>query len=356
MFIKSLIALTLSTQPTITKATDDFTILNVKSSNPANIRIDLKVDNPDKTRPVKTRNGTFQSQVDFSKFQITENGYPLSTSEGGKAIIGGCLECSVNVIHLTLDYSGSVRTQHNQLMNSARNFLNSITKSSGRNFVRLSLFAGDKGLYNFKGFENYYFDPGTLYNKLLTSSCADFTLNGAQGGLNLCNSDSATRLNRAIVTNISALEDSKAHFKTISPNVNYTSIIFSDGMGRDLDVDMSTVQKNIEKFKNADGLFYVVALKSDEENRTYFENLAPTKMFDLKRISKLSDSLISVYDEMQAKLPLYFTIKICSAVRGGMSVIGIESKNYNVPYSPNDVDATNFTGGCDVNNASQWKF
>jgi hypothetical protein len=218
------------------------------------------------------------------------------------------------------------------------------------------LFAGDKGLFNFKGFNNYYFDPETLYNKLTSSTCNDFTLNGAQGAMNLCNSDSATRLNRAIITNIEDLESSRTHFKTMSENVNYTSIIFSDGMGRDLDVDPFTVQEKIEKFKKTGGLFYAVALKSDEENRKYFENLAPTKMFDLKKVSKLSESLVSVYDEMQAKLPLYFTIKICSAVRGGISTVRMTSKKYNIPEASFDIDAVNFTGGCDVNNAGQWKF
>jgi hypothetical protein len=356
MLLKSVLALTLSAQPILSHATDDFTVLNVSSSNPANIRIDLKVDNPLKTRPVKTRSGSFESQIDFSKIKITENNYPLSTSEGGKAIIGGCTECSVNVIHLTLDYSGSVRSQQNHLMNAARAFSNSVSKSTGRTFIRFSLFAGDKGLYNFKGSNNYYYDPDTLYKKLTTSSCSDFTLDGAQGSLTLCNSDSATRLNRAIVTNIEGLEASKAHFKSMSQNINYTSIIFSDGMGRDLDVDPITVKEKIADFKKSGGLFYAVALKSDEENKSYFINLSPTKIFSLKNVSKLSESLISVYDEMQAKLPLYFTIKICSATRGGFSTLRMTSNKFNMPKSSYEVDAIDFTGGCDMNNANQWKF
>jgi hypothetical protein len=353
---KLVLALAFASQAMSTMAADDFTILNVKASSPANIRIDLKVDNPVKTKTVKTRNGTWESKIDFRKLKITENNYPLSSSEGGKAIIGGCTECSVNVIHLTLDYSGSVRSQHDNLINSARSFVNSISKSSGKTFVRVSLFAGDKGLYNFKGFKNYYFDPETLNSKLYHSTCNDFSLNGDMGGLSLCNADSATRLNRAIFSNINDLEESKSHFSEKSKNVNYTSIVFSDGMGRDLDVPKETVKAKIDSFKKLGGLFYVVAVNSDEENRAYFENLGPTKKFALKKVSKLSESLVNVYDEMQSKIPLYFTIKICSAVRGGTSTIAMTSKKYNVPKTTYDVDATDFTGGCDVGNPNQWKF
>ncbi|MBA2406064.1 MAG: hypothetical protein H0V66_14910 [Bdellovibrionales bacterium] len=356
MILKYLLALILAGQPLVSKAADDFTFLNIKSSSPANIRIDFKVDNPDKTRAVKTKHGTFESRLDFKKIKISENNFPLSNSEGGKAIIGGCTECSVNVIHLTLDYSGSVRGQQDNLINSALSFLSSISKSSGKKFVRISLFAGDKGLFNFRGFKNYYFDPATLSKKLSSSSCNDFSLNGDNNGLSLCNADSATRLNRAIVSNITELEESKKHFVAQSPNANYTSIVFSDGMGRDLDVGIDTVVNKIESFKNDGGLFYVVALKSDEKNKKYFEDLGPSKIFTLKKISNLSESLVNVFDEMQANLPLFFTIKICSAVRGGISTLGITSKEYHVPVTTQDIDATDFTGGCDVNNNDQWKF
>ena len=356
MILRTIIALTLFSQTMPVNASDDFKILRVTSSNPANIRIDFKVDNPtNKVRPIRMGE-YFIETMDVEKIKITENNLPLSLSEGGMAQIGGCTECSINLIHLTFDYSGSVRSQHDNLINSARNFLNNIMGSSGRTLVRLSLFAGDKALYAFKGRYNDYLKPADLLDKLLTSSCSEFTLDGSNISSNLCESDTATRLNRSILNNIESLNSAKEYFSKQTRNINSASIIFTDGMGRDLDVNASTVAGEIDSLKKSGGLFYVVAVKSDEQNKKFFKKLNPSKKFELRNMSKLSNTLVKVFDEMHARLPYYFTLKICSAVRGGVSSLGLSSRKYKIPKASFDIDATDFSGGCDMKNSSQWRF
>lgn len=336
-------------------AKDDFSVVGVRSSNPANIKIDLRIDNAtDKTRPSSFGNQFMLVPLDIRKIMITENGSVLSNSEGSKAAAVQCTSCSSNFIHMTLDYSGSVRGQHYKLVNAADKFLEKLKGTSGNTYIRLSFFAGDRLLFNPIGKKNWYYSPSELQEILY--SCENFTLNGEKSGTSLCNSDTATRLNTAIMNNINDLEIAKNEFFQNYANASYTSVIFSDGKNRDAGVEDITVKDRIASFKASGGNVYAVTMTSDENDTAYFNNLNPTKIFRFKKIEKFADKLVDVFEDLNNKLPVFYSLRICSAVRGGANNLALSSKKYKIPKFQAVLDATNFSGGCDVEKNSQWRF
>lgn len=334
-------------------AQDNFKVLEVKASNPANIKVNFRVDNPtSKTRPGLSG----KSPLNIDKILIQENNTPISRAEGSKAAFVTCASCSTNIVHMSLDYSDSVRDQYYTLVNSALDFLNKMSLASGQTFVRVSFFAGDRQLYNPKGYVNYYFDLETMKDILQKYTCKDFTLNGDKGGVNLCDSDNSTRLNSAVVNNIEALEAVKPQFDKQFPNPSYTSILISDGKNFDDGVSMDSVASTVRTFREKQGRVFAVSMTSKESDVNYFPRIQPDKIYKFKNISKLSSKLVELFEDLNNALPVYYSLRICSARRGGIVNLNISSKTYNMQTSISQVDATNFQGGCSIENENQWKF
>jgi hypothetical protein len=329
---------------------EKFEVLSTRVAEPANIKVDFVVRKPSKNiRPVQLTEDLYLSQIDLRKFKITEDGDPLSLSEGGRAGVESCKSCSLNAVHLSLDYSGSVRDQFDNLIQHSANFVRKLKSVPGETKVRISFFAGDKTLYNPKGYP-IYLNAETMANWLPTASCRDFS---DDYGRSLCDADTATRLNTAIVENIRNLD---VVFEGRPEHVTKSSIIFTDGRGRDKSITTQEVFAKVDEFKKKGGLFYTVLLESDEDNNKFFKEIAPTKQFKLKKISQLSEKLVDVLDDVQGQTPLFFTLKVCSAVRGGPTSMKISSRAYGVDEIVINYDTTNFGGGCDLNNRNQWKF
>ena len=325
----------------------------LRSSAPNNIQIDFQIIN-------KPKNASL-SDLNMNKITIYENDVPLSSMEGQLASVVEC-QCSVNIIHLTVDYSGSVRRSFVQVMAGVHNFVLKLNQSKQKTLIRISFFAGDSGLYNLKGYNNYYFTPeSALENITSNPDCRKFTLNGDVTGKNLCASDNATRLNTAFLLNLNQLNSMKEYTEKNSKdyqNPNFASIIFTDGRNTDLGVSTDEVASRIAEFKKSTGKIYTVSLDSKEFNAAYFSKVQPTKQVKFKKLHKFSNALTDAFDDFQNSLPAYYTLRICSASRGGLSQVSVESNAYKIPkFTFHElVDSTSFTGECDLTNESQWKF
>ena len=334
-------------------AQDEFKVLEIKASNPANIKVNFRVDNPtSKTRP----NLSGVSPLKINKILIKENNTPISTAEGSKAAFVTCSSCSTNIIHMSLDYSDSVRDQYYTLVNSALDFINKMSIAPGTTYVRVSFFAGDNKLYNPKGYQNWYFDLATMKDILQSYTCNDFTLDGAKSGTTLCNSDNSTRLNSAVLDNIAALEAAKIDFDKKFANPSYTSVIISDGKNFDDGVSIDTVTNSVRSFREKQGRVFAVAMNSKESDVNYFNRIQPDKIYKFKNLSKLSGKLVEVFEDLNNALPVYYSLRICSARRGGLVNLNISSKSYNLQTTLSQIDATNFKGGCNIENDNQWNF
>lgn len=343
-------AISLAILPVMFIGCEKFEVLSTRVAEPANIKVDFIVRKPSKSiRPVQLTEDLYLSQINLEKFKIIEDGDPLSLSEGGRAGVESCKSCSLNAVHLSLDYSGSVRNQFDNLIKHSANFVNKLKSAPGDTRVRISFFAGDANLYNPKGYP-IYLSADLLANWLPTASCRDFT---DDYGRSLCDADTATRLNTAILENIRSVD---AVFEGRPEHVTKSSIIFTDGRGRDKSVSTQEVSAKVDDFKKKGGLFYTVLLESDEDNSKFFKEIAPSKQFKLKKISQLSEKLLDVLDEVQGQTPLFFTLKVCSAVRGGPTSMKISSRAYGIDEVVINYDTTNFSGGCDLNDRDQWKF
>lgn len=328
----------------------EFEVLSSRTSYPANVKIDFKVNKPTKDiRPVRLTEDLYLDQIDLRKISITEDGYKLSMSEGGSASVTSCNDCSLNFTHLTFDYSGSVRNQFEVMKNSAINFIRTLDPKTS--LVAMSFFAGEAGLYNLRGIEVFYQVTPGLLKRIENSTCADYLLN-SDTSRNLCQADTATRLNTAILNNIAFVENADHPGKS----VYRTSVIFTDGRGRDKGVTDEQVKASVAKFKSKGGLFYTVTMKSDEADRKFFESIEPTKNFKMTKVHQLSERLADVLDDVKSLTPLFFTLKICSATRGaGKAVLNVSSKKYDIEASTS-YDTTDFGGGCDLKDPNQWRF
>ena len=324
----------------------------LRSSSPNNVQIDFQIIN-------KPKNITLNN-LNMNKITIYENDVPLSTLEGQMASVVEC-QCSVNIVHLTVDYSGSVRRSFEQVMAGVHNFVLKLYRSKQKTLIRISFFAGDEGLYNPTGYNNYYFTPDSALDYTHNPDCRRFTLNGDKNGKTLCDSDNATRLNTAFLTNLNHLNWMKGYVKDRPeqfPNPNFVSIIFTDGRNTDVGVSTDMVAEEVVNFKKNTGKVYAVSLDSKEFNSSYFAKVQPTKQVKFKKLSKFSNALTDAFDDFQNNLPAYYTLRICSASRGGFSKISVESKTYKIPkFTFNEeVDSRSFTGECDLSDESQWKF
>lgn len=328
----------------------EFKVLSSRTAAPANVKIDFKVEKPSKDlRPVRITEDLYLDNIDLNKISITEDGYKLSMSEGGSASVSKCGDCSINAVHLTLDYSGSVRNQFETVKHNAIKFINSLDPKTSR--VRLSFFAGEASLYSPKGY-GIYFEPGRLVNWLENATCSDFLID-TDLSKNLCGADTATRLNTAILLSMDSVN---TYFANEEKNVVRTSVIFTDGRGREKGVTAEQVKAEIEKFKLSGGLLYTVTMKSDEADKRYFDSIAPTKNFKMEKVHQLSERLADVLEDVQSLTPLFFTLKICSATRGnGTATLNVSSRKYDIEASTT-YDTSDFGGGCDLSDPEQWNF
>lgn len=334
---------------TLVSCKGDFQVLSTRTSSPANVKIDFKVNKPSKDiRPVRLTEDYYLEMIDLRKITITEDGEELSVSEGGSSSVSRCLDCSINAVHLVLDYSGSVRDQFEVVKSNAIKFIKTLDPKNSK--VRVSFFAGEASLFSPKGY-GIYLDPVRMTNWLNNASCSDF-LNDATS-LNLCHSDRATRLNTSIINGISSIDTFFAHEKM---NVIPTVVVFTDGRGRDKGVSEQQVRAQVNRFQSKGGLFYTVSMKSDEADKKYFNAIGPNKSFKMSKVHQLSDRLADVLEDVQSLTPLFFTLKVCSATRGqGKTVLDVNSKKYGIKTSVT-YDTGDFGGGCDLKDASQWNF
>ncbi|MCM2348369.1 MAG: hypothetical protein NDI69_00015 [Bacteriovoracaceae bacterium] len=135
-----------------------FQVLSSRTAAPANVKIDFK-----DIRPVHLTEDLYLDQIDLKKISITEDDYKLSMSEGGSASVSRCADCSINAVHPTLDYSGSVRDQFEVLKNNAIKFISTLDRRNLR--VALSFFTGEASLYSIGG-DGHYFETGRLISLL----------------------------------------------------------------------------------------------------------------------------------------------------------------------------------------------
>ena len=355
--------LVLASLPVLFVGCDTFEVLSKKTAQPANIKIDFVVQKPSKSiRPVGLTPDLYLSQIDLSKFKITEDGKKLSLSEGGRAGVEKCGDCAINLIKLTLDFSGSVRDQYDVMIGNTIAFLETLKKTQVESLINVNFFAGEVGLYEPKGMP-VYLKPDVMIGFLRQATCSSFHLTSEEyvmderGPQTLCDADTATRLNTSIVKMLERLNNPSMVVETIKgKKIIKTAILFTDGMGRDKGVTVEQVKSEVANFKSNGGLFYSVIMDSDEDNAKFFKEIAPTKRFTLKKITKLSEKLNDVLDDVQEEIPLFFTLKICSAVRGGPATLKVSSLKYNVPEISFKYDTTNFKGGCNLQNKEQWKF
>lgn len=355
--------LKLASLPLLVVSCDNFELIGTKTAEPANVKIDFVVQKPSKNiRPVGLTPDLYLSQVDLKSFKITEDGKKLSLSEGGKAGVEKCGDCSANLVKLTLDYSGSVRNQYETLIQNAISFIENLKNSQGITLVNVSFFAGDAGLYEIMR-ENLFTDPNTMINFLKSrATCDSFKLKKEIYSVDepiqtLCEADTATRLNTAILKTFDAFNEPHIYGKSINgKKLIKTAILFTDGMGRDKGVTVEQVKSGVTEFRNKGGLFYSVTMDSDEDNAKFFKEINPTKRFTLKKLDKLSEKLNDVLEDVQEETPFFFTLKVCSAVRGGPTTLKVSSRKYKVPEITINYDTSNFRGGCDLKNKQQWNF
>src|SRR5690554_80532 len=100
----------------------------LRSSSPNNVQIDFQIIN-------KPKNITLNN-LNMNKITIYENDVPLSTLEGQLASVVEC-QCSVNIVHLTVDYSGSVRRSFEQVMAGVHNFVLKLYRSKQKTLIRI---------------------------------------------------------------------------------------------------------------------------------------------------------------------------------------------------------------------------
>ena len=331
---------------------NDVSFLAVKSSNPANIKIDLKIENvTDDLRPESS-----SVAFDISKVFFTENGKKLSSTEGSKAAAVKCGSCSTNVVHLILDYSGSVRDQFPKLIMGTQQFLQKLTYAPGNTIVRLSFIAGDDGLFNVKGKKNGYTALSDMIMLLNSASCSSFTLDGRVDSLSMCNSDTATRLNSNLLSALEQINTADFFLQKQFSNIKYSMIVLTDGTNTDSGIADHIVIDQVAQFKERNGMFFTLTLDSKETDQKYLSDLKPNKGYVFKNYSKFSEKLVELFKDYSSTLPVYYSLLICSAVRNGDNELKLSSKKYNIPETNILVNAKDFRGGCDTNDLSQWNF
>eukprot|EP00127_Corallochytrium_limacisporum_P003581 Clim_evm64s150 gene=Clim_evmTU64s150 len=291
----------------------EFTVRDFSYVPPANVIFFLEV-NDCQGRPM--------SELPVASFEVTEDGYDVSSTESFQSLLPLGESVGVRTL-IVVDLSGSVRPDLPKLITALQNFVD--LTSNFFNQIAILGFGGGQDMIPYSNF---------------TSSRTDLinAINSIPGNLP---ADESTNLNGAVVESLAftAISEEVSTYELSLSNI----LLFTDGTDRS---GFYTSSQAIDAIYSSDTNFYVAGVGTEQDLEVMRE-YGKDGFFPAENIQELDKVFGGIADSLMAEATNKYGLTYCSPSRTGNHSIEVKLKGQTSGNSAtSEFNADGFGAGC----------